>query len=124
MKNDKSEEINEFLNEITKGLGMDKLPTPAVVALNDIRLRKLCEYEITKGYTNLDITPEVLQEQFKYFKAKVKSKSFTLDELEDVVYSKWGIVDNKLNNKYKETIISGFSDITFAKLSEDDPNNT
>lgn len=124
MKNNKSEEINEFLNEIGKGLSMDKLPTPAVVALNDIRLRKICEYELTKGWTTLDITPEVLQEQFKYFKAKVKSKSFTLDELEDVVYSKWGIVDNKLKSKDSDTIISGFGEIQFADLKEDDPKNT
>tara|TARA_R110000823_G_scaffold236867_1_gene362495 strand:- start:825 stop:1235 length:411 start_codon:yes stop_codon:yes gene_type:complete len=59
--------------------------------MNDQRIMKLVEYDITKGYTTTPKDNKDLQVRFNEFKKLVKRGSFTLAELEDDVYARWGI---------------------------------
>ena len=63
------------------------------VMMNDGRIMKAVEYDITKGYTSklTNFSGEDMQARFNEFKKLVKRGSFTLAQLEDDVYARWGI---------------------------------
>lgn len=104
------------------------------VQLNDQRLCRLAEYDATKGFTNMQVDPMLLQEKFQELKALVKRGSFTLKTLEDDVYSRWGIPEigrdevlrKEAENGLKPNRIKGFNigDIEIADIPEDSPQNT
>jgi len=82
------------LKDIMGKLFGDKLPDDCVVQaiLNDERLRKIAEYDLTSGYTNVQTaTPEKLQHKFGELKRIVQTKESTLAELETLVFNKYGV---------------------------------
>ena len=70
-----------------------------IVIQNDARLQDLSVYEVSKGLT-IPTTASDLQRKFVEFKGLVKRGSFTIDQLEDMVCTKWGIV-NELTSQEK-----------------------
>jgi methyl coenzyme M reductase subunit D len=67
----------------------------ARVMLNDQRLSKLAEYVSTEGYTKVKIEPEVIQSKFVELKGMVKGGEFTLEALEQDLYTKYGVDEVK-----------------------------
>jgi len=63
---------------------------------NDRRIQDLVTYELTKGLTVVLDDTDALP-RFAEYKALVKRGSFTLDELEDRVLSKYALVPEKKN---------------------------
>lgn len=94
MKDNGGNELRDILGKL---LGVNNVPEDCVVQaiLNDQRLQKLAEYDLTKGYTNLKIEAEQLQEKFAEFKHTVITKSSTLAELETTVFSRWGVLEKQ-----------------------------
>lgn len=91
--------------------------------LNDERLYKLAEYDITQGYTKLKGTDRnTLQSKFTEFKGRVKRGDFTLKEMEDDVYNKWGVTEAMDVTVPEENRIQpiGFK---VADIPEDSPEN-
>jgi hypothetical protein len=87
---------NELKSILGKLLGENNVPDDVVIntALNDIRLQKLAEYDISKGYTNMkDLTNEAIQAKFAELKTTVLTKSSTLAELETMVFTRWGVTE-------------------------------
>jgi hypothetical protein len=97
MKNKGNDELRNMLGKL---LGMENVPDDCVIQamLNDQRLQKLAEYDVTKGYTNLKVEPEQLQERFTEFKQTVLKKSSTLAELETTVFTRWGVLEKPRND--------------------------
>jgi hypothetical protein len=60
---------------------------------NDKRLMDLATYYESQGLMYPIETQEQLSNRFIDFKRLIKKGSFTIDELEDRVYSKYGIMD-------------------------------
>jgi len=79
--------IEDFL----KKMGGDDIVIRTMV--NDQRLGKLAEYEITKGYTTMQFVPEQVQAKFQEFKSIVKKGQMSLSVLEDDVYKRWGVAE-------------------------------
>jgi hypothetical protein len=103
------------------------LDSPMVRALfNDIRLKKVAEYQASKGYTVLKVDEQAFMDTFIEFKNLVRRGSFTLAQLEDDVYSRWGVQEGQVEPKepYKKSTI-GFhlNDIEVADIKEDSPKN-
>jgi len=59
---------------------------------NDIRLEQAAHYEVSKGLTK-QYTLQDLGNKFIEFKKLVMRGSFTVIELEDSVFSRWGIME-------------------------------
>lgn len=101
--------------------GRDIPEDPAIQAvLNDQRLLKLADYDITHGYTKTKpLAPEDVQAKFSELKMLVLHKESTLAELETMIYNKWGIQENprKLSPEAERKPIIGFS--TMKELAED-----
>jgi hypothetical protein len=103
------------------------------VQLNDQRLIRLAEYDASHGYMKTGITKEVLQSRFEDLKGLVKKGSMTLKELEDDVYSRWGVTeesrDEALNRISEEGLedkpLIGFhpDNLEVADIPEDSPEN-
>ena len=114
----------DFLKDL---LNQFKADDPMVRAqLNDQRLMKLAEYAVTKGLVDLKVTPEDLQNSFTEFKALVKRGSFTLKDLEDDVYNRYGIQEgNRIAPDADEKPVIGFNvhQLDVADLPTDDPKN-
>ena len=99
--------------------------------MNDNRLRILTEYDVTKGHMNIKVTPEQLQSRFTEFKQLVRRGSITLKQLEDDIYSKWGINEEARADIIKkefgdeEKVITGFNidDMKIADIPEDSKDN-
>jgi hypothetical protein len=99
--------------------------------LNDQRLMKLAEYDLTEGYMRLkSATPDALQNKFYELKRKVRDGSFTLKALEDDVFTRWGIQEESRdiemkNNPDQRTVVTGFdlNSIDVADLPEGSPEN-
>lgn len=80
------------------------MSTKEQVILNDNRIFDLAVYAVSEGMTKKihDVTP--VDATFVEYKRLIKSGEFTLDELEDDVCSKYGIVaetdlaDKEVNN--------------------------
>jgi len=118
----------DFLKELMEQL---KLEDSVIRAqLNDQRLFKLAEYEVTQGLVNPDVTPEAFQTRFNEFKSLVKRGSFSLKDLEDDVYNRWGVQEvSRQDPKGQEVPTIGFSTdfdvskIDVADIPEDSPDN-
>ena len=113
MKNE-NKEIKEILGKI---LGTENVPDDCVVSamLNDNRLMKLAEYDLTKGYTDINIQNEQIQARFAEFKNIVLKKSSTLAELEITVFSRYGILERpRIDSAVKEKVLSDIGDVQFA----------
>ena len=96
------------------------------VVMNDRRLTKLAEYDATEGYMKINITPDDLQSRFVKFKQLVKRGTFTLKELEDDVYKRWGITEGIIEDMDEEgKPIIGFrpESLNYADIPEDSPEN-
>lgn len=124
---------NEDGNNILKKL-LDQLKQEDSVIriqMNDNRLRILTEYDVTKGHMNIKVTPEQLQSRFTEFKQLVRRGSITLKQLEDDIYSKWGINEEARADIIKkefgdeEKVITGFNidDMKIADIPEDSKDN-
>jgi len=61
---------------------------------NDMRLMEMALYETTKGQTQHS-SQEVLVKKIAEYKAIIKRGTFTLDELEDKIFSRYGIVNER-----------------------------
>ena len=79
--------------DLLKMLSGELPKDPALTAmLNDQRLLKLADYDITKGYTTKKKhTPEEVQDRFSQLKQIILKKESTLAELETLVYNKYGV---------------------------------
>lgn len=97
--------------------GMENVPSDAVIVaqMNDNRLSKLAEYELTHGYTNLKVEQEQVQEKFVEFKNLVLKKSSTLAELETTVFSRWGVLEKpRVNSPSNQTTMPELNDVRFT----------
>jgi len=107
-----------FKDMLGKLLGTDNVPDDAVITatLNDNRLMKLAEYDLTKGYTYIKIENEDVQKKFTEFKNLVMAKSSTLAELETAVFSKYGVLEKaRANAPVNQTNTTELNDVTFAE---------
>jgi hypothetical protein len=114
---------NELMEQLMKQLHMDDSVIRAQI--NDQRLVKMAEYDVTRGYTKSQVLPESLQSKFAEFKTLIKRGSFTLEELESDVFSRWGIQEPPRSIQKKGVQITGFSmaDIQVARIPEYSPEN-
>ena len=104
-----------------------------IAQLNDQRLSKLAEYDVTKGYMNIKVTLQQLQARFFELKHLVKTGETTLQGIEDDVYSRWGVVEEArksalqkdMTNPDGEKTITGFSieDMKVATMKDTDKRN-
>jgi len=116
------ENLKDLLNQMSQDDSVVK------VMLNDMRIKKVAEYDVTHGYTKMDVTADQLQGKFAELKHLVRRGSFTLKGLEDNVYSRWGITEDSRNMAGKPAGTKsqiGFcmSDIKVADISNDSPEN-
>jgi len=121
------------LDELFKKLKIDD--KVLVAQMNDQRLTKLAEYDLTKGYTQVKVSGEQLQAKFHELKRIVKNGENTLKDLEDDVYNRWGITEEGREDALQRAIesersedekpIMGFSidDMDVAKMKENDKRN-
>ena len=118
------------LNELFKQLKIDD--KVLIAQLNDQRLSKLAEYDVTKGYMNIKVTPQQLQARFFELKHLVKTGETTLQGLEDDVYSRWGVAEEARESALQKAMseddnkpIIGFAieDMKVAKMKENDKRN-
>ena len=86
--------------------------------LNDQRLMHLAFYKESNGMTDKIKDPLALNIRFSEFKKLVKRGSFTLDQLEESVYSDCGVVgaDNKPADP--EMVLQNFIDMVKSKMQE------
>jgi hypothetical protein len=95
--------------------------------MNDQRLSKLAEYDATEGFMKDKVSGEVIQARFTHLKNRVKKESFTLKQLEDDVYGRWGVSEGPRDSKAKaeHNHIQGFSpdSIECANIDIDSPEN-
>ena len=83
-------------NEFYKHYGKAKVSARRREAVdNDRRLQDLATYEITKGLTVALENLEDILPKFAEYKNLVKRGSFTIDELEDNILTKYAIVTKK-----------------------------
>jgi len=61
---------------------------------NDLRLMEMALYETSKGQTRNTTHSELLKKISEY-KRLIKRESYTIDELEDRVFSRFGITDER-----------------------------
>lgn len=61
---------------------------------NDKRILNLATYYESKGNMISVKHPKVIWDRFTEFKMRLKRNSITFEQLEDMVYSKYGIVQN------------------------------
>ena len=108
----------ELRDMLGKLLGADNLPDDCVInaILNDQRLIKIAEYEVTKGNTDFNTpTPETLQAKFTEFKQLVLAKSSTLAELETTVFSRYGVLEKpRINAPLDQISLSDLNGIKFT----------
>lgn len=110
---------DDMMNELLKQLQNED--SVLRVQLNDQRLEKLAEYDVTKGYTNIKTTPEELRNRFSEYKTLVKKGESTLKCLEDDVYSRWGVLECKREEAVPEdNVVVGFSmaDVKVKKIAK------
>ena len=116
MKNDKNKDpLRELLGKL---MGAENVPDDCVLKaiLNDQRLQKLAEYDLTKGYTNMKVERDELEAKFAEFKNTVKTKRSTLAELETTVFTRWGIMEKPREQaSQKELELPDMSNINFAE---------
>lgn len=115
-ENKDSDKLREALNTLLGGI--DKLPEDCVVnaIINDQRLVKLAEYDVSSGYTNIKVDPELIQARFAEFKNIVLKKSSTLAELETTVFSRWGVLEQpRINSPTSQTKLNDI-DVKFAEV--------
>jgi len=122
-------EGEELLKKLLEGLKQED--SVVISQLNDTRLMKIAEYEASKGYMMPlnSVGGDKLQEKFTEFKMRVRSGSLTIKQLEDDVYTRWGIqeksrVDALRNNE--PTVITGFNidKLNVAKIADNDKRNS
>ncbi|MCP3686745.1 MAG: hypothetical protein GY861_29250 [bacterium] len=119
----------DMLNELLKQLQSDD--SVIRIQMNDQRLTKIAEYDVTKGYTQLtQATPEILQVRFCEYKSIVKKGETTLKQLEDDVYTRWGVTEEKRESAVDKTPedqkpLIGFSpnSLDVADMDENDKRN-
>jgi molybdenum cofactor biosynthesis enzyme MoaA len=123
MKRKRKTEMNEqdILKKALASLlgGMKNVPSDAVIMaqLNDNRLSKLAEYDVSKGYTDLKVENEQIQEKFCEFKNLVLKKSSTLAELETTVFSRWGVLEKpRVNSPLNQTTMPDLNDVKFSEM--------
>ena len=98
--------------------------------LNDQRLLKLAEYDVTQGLVKFKVAPEEFQTKFNEFKGLVQRGSFSLKDLEDDVYNRWGIQEvPRQDSTGIEPSSIGFNanfdvdNLDVADIPEDSPDN-
>jgi len=62
---------------------------------NDLRLLEMALYETTKGQTK-NTTQELILSKVLEYKAIIKRGTYTIDQLEDKIFSRYGIVDERI----------------------------
>lgn len=77
--------------------------------MNDNRILKAAEYEATKGLMVTKVTPEQLQNKFVEFKTRVLNGAVTLKQLEEDVYTRWGVQEVDRTQSTESTVVTGFS---------------
>ena len=87
-------DANSLNDLMTKLLGAGGVTDSVVQAImNDQRLVKLAEYDVTRGFMNIKVSPEQAQDRFAELKMIVLKKEATLAELESMIYSKYGVIE-------------------------------
>jgi hypothetical protein len=119
------------IGDLFKKLGINDKMLNA--QMNDQRLSKLAEYDLTKGYMTIKVSGEQIQTRFNELKRIVKTGENTLKDLEDEVYERWGVdEERRMDALQKETLspereksIIGFNidDIEVADMKENDKRN-
>lgn len=139
-----NENENNYLNRIFDGLLGGAGNSIVEEALkNDKRLENVIVYKLTEGYTKLPKQAKMdkmlgdnadmgqLQEiieakmryqdritdMFKEFKEAIKRKSVTLEELEEKIYSEYGVVNPDWYDRANPLEAEGFH---FKEMSEED----
>lgn len=113
----------EFLKNLFDNLNTND--PHAIAMINDQRLLKIADYEVTNGYRNMKVTPEDVQERFVYYKTRVMNGSFTIKDLEDEIFSKYGIQEGKRNTVETRRDPIGFriENMRVADIPENSPEN-
>jgi len=92
---------NDIMQQLLHALNQDDEVVRAQI--NDQRLLKLAEYDITQGYMKTNVTPDLFQTRFNEMKGLVKRGSFTLNALETDVYTRWGIQEGMRSDAPENT---------------------
>ena len=122
---------NEFLKNL---LGKIDINDPAIQAqLNDQRLLKVAQYEATRGYLDMGVSQDAIQEKFIQYKVGVSKGSYSIKALEDDVYTRNGIQEedrtsalrNEADGELETNKITGFrpDDLDVADIPYDSPEN-
>ena len=116
---DKKEQGGDELRKLLGSLlGKDNVPDDVVIqaAINDNRIQKIAEYDLTKGYTNIKVSPEQLNEKFSEFKTAILKKSSTLAELETTIFSRWGVLEKpRLDMPKAQMQMPELNGVTFSE---------
>lgn len=100
--------------------------------INDQRLLRLAEYDVTHGYMRMKVTPEELQSRFFELKGLVIKGEASLKALEDDVYKRWGVCEETREEAVLKELETGnkitpigfnLNDMPVAKMSEKSKRN-
>ena len=117
-ENGKKNDSNELRKLLGSILGSENMITdPAMVAaINDARLQKIAEYDLSRGYTDVKITSEQLNAKFAELKNTVLTKSSTLAELETTIFSRWGVLEKpRIDMPKGQMQMPELNDVRFAE---------
>lgn len=103
--------------------------------VNDNKLLDMATYAVSAGQTKLcsmhdPVFMHALQDKFNYFKRLVRTGEFTMQQLEDKIYTDYGIVVNTDPNHVvgfgpvEDPIDPELSKQVDEALAEDTPNDT
>jgi len=86
---------------------------------NDLRLEQLASYEVSRGLTK-GVDQQNLLAKFTEYKQLVRKGSFTLQQLEDIVYSKYGVLEADDRRAFLDSLM----DLSFSKYKNGVKNVT
>ena len=89
--NDKPVDMLKMFNDI-----LNKKPSIKEQAIiNDNRLKDIATYDVTKGLMIKCENPDEIVNKFTEFKMLVRRGSFTIDQLEDSVCKRYGVINKE-----------------------------
>ena len=99
--NDGSSKMPDAIKQIMEAMGANDEVIKAQI--NDQRLLKIAEYDITQGYLKKNADPDQYHAKFFELKSLVKRGSFTIKDLETDVYTRWGVLEDARETTPKST---------------------
>lgn len=86
-------DLMKSMEDFLKSMDIKKLSAKDEAIMNDQKLSDLALYACTNGLTKVCNDPEAIQNRFTEFKRLVKRGSFTIEQLENSVGERYGIVN-------------------------------